>query len=196
MQAMKDRSIGITLMGVFVVAVALTSCGKSANYAASTVATTAGSKEAGSTVATATDAGSTTAPMDSMHVTGPTVRAAANACPIDGCRIEITKATKAAGGEISLDFSANFAPDESKNHIHVYWDRYTSQQVSGDAATRFNVKQGDWIPTATVAGFVTEGAVSVTVREQSHTVCVTAGDRNHNVLDPSITNCRDVGNLL
>ena len=192
MQAMKDRSIRITLMGLFVAALALTGCGKSANYAASTVATTAGSKEAGST----TEAGSSTAPMDSMHVTGSTVGAAANACPIDGCRIEITKATKAAGGEISLDFSANFAPDESKNHIHVYWDRYTSQQVSGDAATRFNVKQGDWIPTATVAGFVTEGAVSVTVREQSHTVCVTAGDRNHNVLDPSITNCRDVGDLL
>ena len=131
-----------------------------------------------------------------MHMVDTTVAAAANACPVDGCRIEITGATGAANGELSLDFSANFAPDVSKNHIHVYWDRYTAEQVSSDAKSKYNVTQGDWIPTDVLKGFGTDGAVSIKVRAQSHTVCVTAGDRDHNVLDPSITNCRDIADLL
>ena len=133
---------------------------------------------------------------DGTKVSGSTVSAAANACPVEGCKIEIASAAKGPNGELSLDFTANFAPDVSKNHIHVYWDRYTAQQVSNDAEPKYKVKQGDWIPTDVTKGFITEGAVSVKGREQSHTVCVTAGDRDHNVLDPSVTNCRDVSSLL
>ena len=104
---------------------------------------------------------------DGTKVSGSTVSAAANACPVEGCKIEIASAAKGPNGELSLDFTANFAPDVSKNHIHVYWDRYTAQQVSNDAEPKYKVKQGDWIPTDVTKGFITEGAVSVKGREQS-----------------------------
>ena len=49
---------------------------------------------------------------------------------------------------------------------------------------------------ATYPDFVTEGAVSTTKRAGSTTVCVTASDREHNVLDASIIDCEDVADLL
>jgi hypothetical protein len=77
----------------------------------------------------------------------------------------------------------------------VYWDIYTADQVSNDAATR-GVKQGEWVPTDDYPEFVTTGAVSTAVRKGSTKVCVTAGDRDHNVIDSSIVNCRDVSDLF
>jgi len=126
--------------------------------------------------------------------TGTTVAAAANACPVDGCRITIASAEK-AGDEIKLGFQANYTPDNSRNHFHVYWDRFDAKQVSNDAQTKHGVVQGDWEPTADNP-FTTAGTVSVSVRQASTRVCVTAGDRDHNVLDPSIVDCRDVSALL
>ena len=83
----------------------------------------------------------------------------------------------------------------SGNHIHIYWDTWTADQVSNDAASR-GVKQGEWVPTDAYPTFVTEGAVSVTKRGKSTTLCVTAGDGNHDVIDSSIVNCHKVANLL
>lgn len=120
--------------------------------------------------------------------------AAQNACPVEGCKIAITDAV-ADGQEIRLTWEANFDPDFSKNHVHVYWDTYSADQVSNDAADR-NVVQGEWVPTGDDPEFVTEGAVSTSARGTSTTVCVTAGDRDHNVIDSSITDCRDVSALL
>jgi hypothetical protein len=117
-----------------------------------------------------------------------------NACPVEGCEITITDVA-AEGAELRLTWSANYAPDFSKNHIHVFWDTYTADQVSDDAASR-GVTQGEWVPTGDYPEFVTEGAVSTSVRGDSTTVCVTAGDRDHNVIDASIVNCRDVADLL
>jgi hypothetical protein len=117
-----------------------------------------------------------------------------NACPVDGCTVEITDAQR-DGDELRLTWNANYGPDFSKNHIHVYWDTYTSDQVSNDAAER-GVTQGEWVPTGDYPEFVTEGAVSTSVRSDSTTVCVTAGDRDHNVIDSSIFDCRDVSDLL
>jgi carbohydrate-selective porin OprB len=117
-----------------------------------------------------------------------------NACPVEGCKVVITDA-QAEGQEIRLTWSANWGPDFSKNHIHVYWDNYTADQVSNDAAAR-GVVQGEWVPTGDYPQYVTEGAVSTSVRGNSHTVCVTAGDRDHNVIDSSLVNCRDVSALL
>ncbi len=117
-----------------------------------------------------------------------------NACPVDGCKITITD-VKPAGKELRITWNANFTPDFSKNHIHVYWDIYTANQVSNDAATR-GVKQGEWVPTADYPEYVTEGPVSTKARKKSTTVCVTAGDRDHNVIDASIVDCRDVSDLL
>lgn len=129
------------------------------------------------------------------HSTASTaVAPAANACPVEGCRITIASAEK-AGDEIKLGFQANFTPDVSRNHFHVYWDRFDAKQVSNDAQTRHGVVQGDWEPTADNP-FTTEGTVSVTVRQTSSRVCVTAGDRDHNVLDPTVVDCRDVAALV
>ena len=117
-----------------------------------------------------------------------------NACPVDGCAISIED-VKPEGKELRVTWNANFTPDASKNHIHVYWDTYTADQVSNDAADR-GVKQGEWVPTADYPEYVTDGAVSTSVRGSSKKVCVTAGDREHNVIDSSIVNCRDVAGLL
>ena len=119
---------------------------------------------------------------------------AQNACPVEGCEVTITNVV-AEGNELRVTWNANFAPDFSKNHIHVYWDNYTADQVSNDAAAR-GVTQGEWVPTAEYPDYVTEGAVSTSVRGDSTTVCVTAGDRDHNVIDSGIVDCRDVADLL
>jgi len=117
-----------------------------------------------------------------------------NACPVDGCQITITDATQ-EGDELRLTWTANYSPDFSKNHIHVYWDTYTADQVTNDAAARGET-QGEWVPTADYPEFVTQGPVSTSQRGTSTTICVTAGDRDHNVIDSSIVNCRDVADLL
>lgn len=118
----------------------------------------------------------------------------ANACPADGCKITIADATR-EGNEIAVTWEANFVPDVSRNHIHVYWDIYTADQVSSDAESR-GVTQGEWVPTDAVPVYVTEGAVSVTKRGGSTTICATAGDRDHAVIDSSLVDCRDVSDLL
>jgi len=136
----------------------------------------------------------TTEPAIHHGAPGSSVPAAANACPVDGCKITIASAEK-EGGEIKLGFTANYTPDISRNHFHVYWDRFDAKQVSNDAQTKHGVVQGDWEPTADDP-FTTAGTVSLSVRESSARVCVTAGDRDHNVLDPGVVDCRDVGALL
>jgi hypothetical protein len=117
-----------------------------------------------------------------------------NACPIDGCEIAITGA-EASGDEIVVTWQANFVPDVSKNHIHIYWDIYEADQVSSDAEDR-GVKQGEWVPTDDVPTYETESAVSTANRGDSTTLCVTAGDRDHAVIDSEIVDCYDVSDLL
>lgn len=117
-----------------------------------------------------------------------------NACPVDGCTIEITNVER-EGDELRVTWKTNFDPDFSKNHIHIYWDTYTADQVSNDAADRGET-QGEWVPTGDYPEFVTEGAVSTTKRSDSTMLCVTASDRDHNVLDSAITDCYDVADLL
>lgn len=119
---------------------------------------------------------------------------AQNACPTDGCTVSIVDVA-AAGDELEITWDANFDPDVSKNHIHVYWDTFTADQVSNDAADR-GVEQGEWVPTDADPSFVTEGAVSTAVAGESTTICVTAADRDHNVLDADIGECRDVAELM
>ena len=134
--------------------------------------------------------GSTPAP---AAAGSPAETAVANACPAEGCTIEIVDVAR-DGGEIAVTWETNFAPDVSKNHIHVYWDIFTADQVSSDAEDR-GVKQGEWVPTD-VETYVTESAVSVDQRGDSTTICVTAGDRDHAVIDSSLVDCRDVSDLL
>lgn len=119
-----------------------------------------------------------------------------NACPVDGCEVKIVKVVK-TGNELTLTFQANFTPDVSKNHIHVWWgENYTVKQVSNNAETAYGVKQGDWHPTDDYPSYVTQSAASVTVRNGAHTLCVSAADRNHDILDPNVYQCVDVSSYL
>jgi hypothetical protein len=118
----------------------------------------------------------------------------ANACPAEGCQIRIVD-TARDGDEIAVTWEANFVPDVSKNHIHVYWNIYTADQVSSDAEAR-GVTQGEWVPTDAMPTYVTESAVAVATRGDSTTICVTAGDRDHAVIDATLVDCRDVADLL
>ena len=63
-----------------------------------------------------------------------------------------------------MTWTANYKPDFSKNHIHVYWDTFTSQQVSNDAEAH-GVKQGSWHPTDEYPVYVTGSEASVKRRE-------------------------------
>jgi hypothetical protein len=123
-----------------------------------------------------------------------TTVATQNACPTSGCSVTITDVKK-EGTELRVSWTANYAPDFSKNHIHVYWSKYSADQVSDDAAKR-KVVQGEWEPTDSYPTYLTEGAVSTKVRADSPKICVTAGDRDHIVIDSSIVNCRDVSDLF
>ena len=118
----------------------------------------------------------------------------ANACPADGCSITIADVAR-EGDEIAVTWETNFEPDVSRNHIHVYWDIYTADQVSSDAEAR-GVTQGEWVPTDVVPTYVTASPVSVNDRGDSTVICVTAGDRDHVVIDASLVDCRDVSDLL
>ena len=98
-----------------------------------------------------------TAESETEGTTTESAAPVANACPAEGCEIKIVDATR-DGDEIAVTWEANFVPDVSKNHIHIYWDRYTADQVSSDAEAR-GVTQGEWVPTDEVPTYETESAV-------------------------------------
>lgn len=119
-----------------------------------------------------------------------------NACPVDGCEVKIVDVDK-AGDELQITFESNFQPDMSKNHFHVWWgELYTVEQVSNNAEPTYGVKQGDWHPTDEFPTYTTQSAASVTLRTGTRTLCVSAGDRNHDILDPKVYDCVDVGDHL
>lgn len=118
----------------------------------------------------------------------------ANACPAEGCQVRIVDVTQ-EGEELRITWEANYLPEISRNHVHVYWDIYTADQVSDDAESR-GVQQGDWHPTDAYPTYLTESAASVANRGDSTTICVTAGNGDHVVLDSSLVACRGVGEML
>lgn len=117
-----------------------------------------------------------------------------NACPPEGCSIQIMSVEK-SGSELVLHWNANFLPDVSRNHIHVYWDNFKAEQVSSDAEAN-GFDQGDWVPTSAYPTYTTEGAMSLSSRGESTTICVTAANRDHAVLDPKAVHCLDVSTSL
>ena len=118
----------------------------------------------------------------------------ANACPPEGCEIEIVDVV-GEGDELRITWEANFLPDVSRNHIHVYWDHFTADQASIDASAR-GVEQGTWSVTDDYPAYVTEGDASTAERGDSTSICVTAADRDHAVLDSSLFDCFDVADHL
>ncbi|HET6619335.1 MAG TPA: hypothetical protein VFG64_05300 [Dongiaceae bacterium] len=119
-----------------------------------------------------------------------------NACPVDGCEVRIVSVQKEED-ELRLTFEANFSPDFSRNHIHVWWgDNFTVDQVSNNAEPVHHVKQGEWHPTDDYPSYVTQSAVSTKVRGKAKTICVSPADRNHDILDVTKFQCMDVSGYL
>jgi hypothetical protein len=120
----------------------------------------------------------------------------ANACPVDGCEVRIVSVKK-SGNELALTLESNFKPDMSKNHVHVWWgDNYTVEQITNNAETVYKVKQGDWHPTDEYPNYVTQSAASVSVRGSAVSLCVSASDRNHDILDTKKFHCMNVSGQL
>ena len=119
----------------------------------------------------------------------------ANACPVDGCEVKILEVEK-SGDELALTFKANFMPDVSKNHLHVWWgEQYDVKQV-GRNAKSFGMEKGKWHRHDDYPTYITTGAASTSIRNGAVTICVTAADRNHNVLDAKLFNCVDASGQL
>lgn len=128
--------------------------------------------------------------------TGALAQNMPNACPVDGCQVKIL-GVKKAGKELELTLKSNFTPDVSKNHIHVWWgEKYTVKQVGRNAVPVHNVKQGRWHRHDDYPKYVTTGAASTSARGDAKTVCVTAADRGHNVLDAKHHHCVDASGHL
>ena len=119
-----------------------------------------------------------------------------NACPIDGCVVKIAGVAK-AGDELELTLDSNFMPDVSKNHFHVWWgELYKVQQVGRNAQSTFGVEKGRWHRHDDYPKYVTTNAASTGMRNGATTVCVTASDRGHNVIDDKLYHCVDASDHL
>ena len=119
-----------------------------------------------------------------------------NACPVDGCVVTIVSAEK-QGDEIAVTLEANYTPDNARNHFHMWWgEQYTPQQVGRNAMSEHNVEQGKWHRHDDYPLYTTTGAASVAVRDGATTLCVTAADRGHNVLDAEQFHCVDISSYL
>lgn len=131
-----------------------------------------------------------------MATAGLAEDAMMNSCPVDGCEVKIISVEK-EDGELRVEFEANFAPSLSKNHLHVWWgELYDVRQVSANAETTYGMKQGDWHPTDSYPSYLTTSVVSVQNRGEATSLCVTAADRNHDILDPELYHCQSVADLL
>jgi len=121
-----------------------------------------------------------------------------NACPVDGCSISIVSASEAADGEVAVVFEANYTPDFERNHIHIYWDTYEAGSVSSDFQERGFDEQGKWHPTDEYPNYTTQSDASVSseFRGDSTTLCVTAADTDHSVIDPEKEECLDVSEFI
>jgi len=119
-----------------------------------------------------------------------------NACPVDGCEVNIVDVKKSAD-ELELTLDANYTPDNARNHLHMWWgEQYIPQQVGRNAKNEYNVDQGKWHRHDDYPVYVTSGAASTGIRDGAVTLCVTAADRDHNVIDADVFHCMDVADYL
>ena len=88
-------------------------------------------------------------------------------------------------------------PDVSKNHFHVWWgELYKVQQVGRNPQSTFGVEKGRWHRHDDYPKYVTTNAASTGMRNGATTVCVTASDRGHNVIDDKLYHCVDASDQL
>jgi hypothetical protein len=117
-------------------------------------------------------------------------------CPDDVCRVTI-KSVVAAGDELELEFEANFIPEMSGVHIHVWWGaRFTPDEVSLHADHLYGVEVGEWDPTDDYPRHTTTGASSTAARDGTHILCVSASNAIHDLLNPKRFHCIDVQEYL
>ncbi|MGD2012235.1 MAG: hypothetical protein PVH37_10590 [Desulfobacterales bacterium] len=134
--------------------------------------------------------------MTTGGASGLALAAMPNACPVDGCDVKILEVNR-SGDELEITFKANFTPDVSKNHFHVWWgENFTVEQVGRNAQTVHGVEQGRWHRHADYPTYITQGAASTSVRGDAVTICVSSADRNHNILDVKVYHCVDVSDKL
>ncbi len=120
----------------------------------------------------------------------------ANSCPVDGCLVTITSVEK-NDAELSITLEANYQPDNARNHLHMWWgEQYDVKQVGRNAASEHGVEQGKWHRHDDYPVYITSGAASTAVREGATTLCVTAADRGHNIIDAEQFHCVDVSQHL
>ncbi len=131
-----------------------------------------------------------------LAVTGAQAQDLPNACPVDGCVVTFVEVQR-SGDELEVTFDANFTPDVSKNHIHVWWgENFTVEQVGRNAEPVHGVTQGQWHRHDDYPTYITQGAASTTARGEATTLCVSAADRDHNILDVAAYDCTDVSGHL
>ncbi len=119
-----------------------------------------------------------------------------NSCPVDGCLVSITSVEK-SGDELQVTLEANYTPDNARNHLHMWWgEQYNSRQVGRNALSEHGVEQGKWHRHDDYPIYITTGAASTAVRDGATSLCVTAADRGHNVLDAELFDCMDVSQFL
>jgi len=119
-----------------------------------------------------------------------------NTCPVDGCEVLIAEVEK-HDGELKLTLTANFTPNNSKNHFHMWWgEQFSTQQVGRNAKSEYDVEQGKWHRHDDYPIYITTGSASVEIREGATTLCATAADGDHNVLDAEKYHCMDISDFL
>ena len=119
-----------------------------------------------------------------------------NACPVDGCIVKIVN-VKQSGKELELTFESNFSPKVTKNHFHIWWkENFTVKQVGKNAKSTHGVTQGRWHLTDNFPNYVTRASASTGVREGAKTMCVSASDRGHIILDINVYHCVNVADHL
>lgn len=127
-----------------------------------------------------------------VPISQPPLAQETNACPVDGCLVTI-QSVEPEGDELKVVFEANFAPAMSRNHLHVWWgEAFDVRQVSNNAETVHGVTQGSWHPTDDYPNYVTQSAASTGERGEAVSLCVSAADRNHDILDPELLHCVSV----
>jgi hypothetical protein len=117
-------------------------------------------------------------------------------CPQEGCRVKI-KEIRSDGTELLLTFQANFRPKMPGKHIHVWWgENFTIEQEGLNALSAYGVPKGEWDYTDDYPQHSTHGPSSTAARADAHTLCVSAADLNHNIIDVTKFDCVDAKDYL
>jgi hypothetical protein len=94
-----------------------------------------------------------------------------------------------SGNSLVIDWDAlNFTASMSSFHAHFFWDTFSPNQAGTNAA-KFGATVGKWELTDQQP-FRSQGEMQVANRPAAaKKVCVTVGDVNHALVDPTVFDC-------